>query len=117
MSVTATRKTTIVYSGDTVGTQVVEAASNAASPGSVEITDLSSGFNSITVPDGGTTPVAITIKPPTGNTDSIIVKGVTGDTGVRIHNTDPTTLALDSSVTAIGLTAGAAIAGVRLYWT
>lgn len=117
MAVTATRTTTIVYSGDVIGTETLSAAANAASPGSVEIKSLSSGANTITVPTGGATVVACTIVPPTANTTSITVKGVTGDTGVRIHNTDPTSLSIDSSVTSFVLTAGGAITGVRLFWS
>ena len=116
MSTTATRTTTIVYSGDVVGTQSLAAASNAASPGQVTYQDLSSGFNQIDVPSGGT-PVSVTIVPPTGNTTSITLKGVTGDTGIRIHDTDPTTVAINSSVTSIGLTTGGAITNVRFFWT
>ena len=117
MAATATRVTTITYSGDTVGTQTISAASNAASPASVEIKTLASGFNSITVPTGGATVTGCTIVPPTGNTTNITLKGVTGDTGIQLHDTDPSSISIDSSVTAIGLTAAAQITGVRLYWT
>jgi len=116
MSVTATRSQTIVYTGDVTGTETVSAASNAASPGQIEIKTLASGANTITVPTGGSTVVSCTIIPPTGNTNSITLKGVTGDTGIRVHNTDPTTIAIDSSVATFCLTAGATITGVfRLY--
>lgn len=117
MSVTAIRTTTIVYSGDVTGTETIVAATNAASPGSVEIKTLASGLNTITVPTGGSTVVACTIVPPVGNTTSITLKGVTGDTGIRIHNTDPTTVAIDPSATTFVLTTGAGITGVRLYWS
>ena len=117
MSVIAKRSTTITYSGDTTGTEVIPAADSLASPGSIEIKTLSSGLNTITVPTGGATVVAVTIVPPTGNTTSITLKGVTGDTGVRLHNTDPTTIAIDPSVTTFALTTGGIITGVRLYWS
>lgn len=118
MSVTATRKVTVAYQGDVKGTQEYEAASNTSSPGQVQIVDLSSGANTITVPTGGATvPTACTIIPPSGNTTSITLKGVTGDTGVRLHNTDPTSIAVYSSVTSFCLTAGAALTGVRLVWS
>lgn len=117
MSVTATRTTTIVYTGDVTGTETISAASNAASPGSVEIKTLASGLNTITVPTGGATTVACVIVPPTGNTTSITLKGVTGDTGIRIHNTDPTTIAIDPSATTFALTTAGQITGVRFYWT
>lgn len=117
MAVTSTRSQTITFSSDVVGTEVVSAASNASSPGMIEIKDLSSGFNSITVPTGGSSvPTSVTIQPPTANSTAITIKGVTGDTGIRIHNTDPTTIALHSSVTTVGLTAGGAITGVRFFW-
>lgn len=117
MSVTATRTTTIVYSGNVVGTQTISAASNAASPGKVDIVTLASGANTISAPTGGTTPVSLTIVPPAGNTVLMTVKGVTGDTGVPIHKTDPTTLALDSTFSSFCLTAAGIITGVRFYWT
>ena len=117
MAVAAARTETITYSGDVVGTEVISAASNAASPGSIEIKTLDSGLNTITVPTGGSTVVACTIVPPAANSTSITLKGVTGDTGVRIHNTDPTTIAIHSSVTSFVLTTGASITGARLYWS
>ena len=118
MSVSATRSTTIVYSGDVSGTETLSAATNDASPGSVTVQTLSSGANTITLPSTtGVTVVSVTIKPPTGNTTSITVKGISGDTGIRLHNTDPSTLTFDSSVTSFVLTAGASIVGVRFYWS
>lgn len=118
MAVTATRTTTITFSGNVTGTETISAASNSSSPGQIQITDLSSGANTITVPTGGSTvPTAVTIVPPSANATSITFKGVTGDTGVQLHDTDPSSIALDSSVTSFCLTAGGDIAGVRLVWS
>lgn len=117
MAVTATRTQTITYTVDVVGTETLSAASNAASPGSIEVRTLVSGANTITLPTGGTTVVGCTIVPPAGNTASITLKGVTGDTGFRLHNTDPTTLTFNAVVTEFVLTTGAIITGCRLYWT
>ena len=117
MSVTALRTISINFSGDVNGTETITAASNVASPGSIQILTLSAGANTITVPTGGTTPVAATIVPPAGNAVSIIFKGITGDTGVRLHNTDPSAIAIDSSVTTFVLTAGGTITGLRIYWS
>lgn len=114
---TATRKTTIVFSGAVDGTQELEAGINTSSPAVVELKTLSSGANTITVPTAGMVPTAVTIVPPTDNETSITLKGVTGDTGVRLHDTDPTTIALNSAVASFCLTAGASITGVRLYWS
>ncbi len=114
---TATRKTTIVYSGDVDGTQELAAATNADSPAMVELQTLASGNNTITVPTAGTVPTAVTIVPPTDNTNAITLKGVNGDTGIRIHDTDPTSLALDDSVTSFVLNAADTVTGLRLYWS
>lgn len=116
MSTTAKRKTTITFSGDVAGTQEIEAADNTASAGSVQIVNLSSGANTITVPTGGTVPTCCTITKPSDNTTSITFKGVTGDTGVRLHNTDPDSISIHSSVTTFCLTAGAAMI-VRIFWS
>jgi hypothetical protein len=117
MAVTSTRREEITFDGDVVGAEILEAADNLVSPGSIEIKTLASGFTSISVPTGGSTVTACTIVPPAGNSTSITLKGVTGDTGIRIHNTDPTTIAIHSSVTAIGITTGAIITGVRFFWS
>lgn len=117
MAVTATRSTTIVYSGDVVGTETISAASNTVSPGSVEIKTLASGANTITPPTGGSTAVSVTIVPPTGNVVTITLKGLTGDTGFLLHPTDPSTFALASGTTTFVLTCSSTLTGIRLYWT
>jgi hypothetical protein len=118
MSVTATRTTTIAYTIDVVGTEVLVAGANAVSPGQIQIIALAVGFNTITVPAVvGFTATACTIIPPVGNTNAMQLKGVTGDTGLRIHNTDHTVLALDPSVATIGITVSTAITNVRFMWT
>lgn len=118
MAVTATRVQTITLTGDVTGTETIAAASNAVSPGSVMVQALASGFNTITVPTStGVVVTAVTIVPPAGNSTSITLKGVTGDTGLRLHNTDPTTIAIDPSTLTIGLTAAAIVQGVRFFWS
>lgn len=91
------------------------AAANTLSPGVSEFKDLASGANTITPPAG--TPKACTIIPPANNAVSLTLKGVTGDTGVGLHLTDPTSIALASSTATFVLTAGAAISGVRFVWS
>jgi len=117
MATASARTQTITFTGDVTATQTNAAASNAASPGQVEIKSLASGANTITVPTGGATCVAVTIIPPAGNVTTITLKGVTGDTGVGLHLTDPTTVGLASSVTTFCLTTGGAITGVRFVWS
>jgi hypothetical protein len=117
MAVTANRNQTITYTGDVTGSEVISAAQNAASPGSVTLHTLSAGANTITAPTGGSTPVCATILPPAGNTQTITLKGVTGDTGIGLHPTDPTSIALSSTVSTFCLTAGGTITGLRIYWS
>jgi hypothetical protein len=117
MSVAAARSITITYTGDVVGTETIAAAANAASPGSVTLHTLSSGLNTITLPTGGSTVTGATIVPPAGNTQTILLKGVTGDTGVGLHLTDPTSLALAAGTTTFVLTTNGIITGLRIYWS
>ncbi len=56
-------------------------------------------FAAITVPANTT---AMLLIPPSGNVGTITLKGVTGDTGVLLHKTKPTCVALDTSPT-VGL--------------
>lgn len=116
MAVTSNRNITLIFQGDVVGTDNLEAAENVASPGSITIHTLASGANTITAPVGATVTGA-TILPPAGNTQTLILKGVTGDTGVGLHLTDPSSLALAASVTTFCLTAGGTITGLRVFWS
>lgn len=111
------RRVTIVMSGDFEMAETFRAADNADAPGTLELVTLASGANTITVPTGGATVTGCTIIPPTGNTTNITLKGVTGDTGVQLHDSDPTSLAIDPGVVNFVLTAAAQITGVRLIWT
>lgn len=119
MATRARRKTTIAYSGDVDGEQVLSAADNVASPGTITFHDLGVGNNSIPVASyEGPAATAVTIVPNTDNTFALILKGNITDVGVRLHNTDPTTIALHSSVENIVLNAavGSNIT-VRCFWS
>ena len=116
MAVTADRTIILTYSGNTIATETFTAAQNTASPGSITIHTLASGANTITVPTGGSTVVCATITPPAANAQTITLKGVTGDTGVALHKTDPSSVALDS-VTSFVLTAGGTVTGLRIHWS
>lgn len=113
MAVTSTRKEVVAFTGDVEFADEFAAASNVSSPGMVDLVALSSGFNSIAVPTGAT---GLLIVPPSGNTVSLTLKGITGDTGLRIHNTDPTSLALHSSTTTVGITTSGTVT-LRLIWS
>lgn len=117
MAVESTRRITVIMTGDIEVADQFSAAENAASPGSVEIKTLASGANTITVPTGGATVTGCTIIPPAANTTNITLKGVTGDTGVQLHDSDPTSLGIDPALVSFCLTAAAQIVGVRFVWT
>lgn len=118
MAVNAARTVTINLTGDVISDKIYSAAQNAVSPGSITIHELAVGANTITVPLAtGFTVKGATIVPPSANTQSIILKGVTGDTGVTISNTDPTTIAFQAAPVNFVLTAGGTISGLRIVWT
>ncbi len=118
MAVQSVRTESITYTGDVVGVETYTSSTNSLSPGQIQIVALTTGANTITVPiiAAISVPVAVTIIPPAANAVAITLKGITGDTGIRIHNTDPTTIALDPSVTTFVLNAASTINGVRLVW-
>lgn len=116
MAVSSTVSIKLTQTGDIRGQQTFPTTANASGSGESDVRTLASGFNAITVPTGGTVPKGVIIIPPAGNATAITLKGVTGDTGLRLHDTDPTYLALHSGVSSIGLTAGAEITGVRFLW-
>ena len=117
MSLTSKRRVTVIMTGDFEFAEQFSAAENESAPGQAEIVTLASGANTITVPGGGSTVTGCTILPPAANTTNITLKGVTGDTGVQLHDSGPTSLGIDPGVTSFCLTAAAEIIGVRLIWT
>lgn len=117
MAVTSNRTTKVVMSGD-LTFNYEEVIQNSAAPGDVDIMTLSSGSNTITLPTGGTTIKAATIVPPDANTATLTIKGVTGDTGVAISKTEPTTIAFDSPPpTNFVITTSAIVTGLRIIWS
>lgn len=117
MPTQSVRTQTITFTGDTTATQTNAAASNPNSPAQNELRTLAIGANTITVPTGGASPVAVTIVPPAGNTVALTLKGVAGDAGVLLHPTDPSTVALGAGVVSVVLNAAAVVTGLRLVWS
>ena len=117
MVTTSTRVIITTFTGGTVAQDNAIAAANPASPGVFQLINLASGANTITPPTGGASVTGVTINLPTGNTQTVTLKGVTGDTGVQLHPTDPTSLGLAASPGTFVLTAGGIITGVQLIWT
>jgi hypothetical protein len=118
MSVTSSRTVQIQFNGDVTVGVITSALDNVVSPGIETTQSLVLGANTITAPVIASLVVTgLLIIPPSGNTNLITLKGVTGDVGIPLHLTDPTSLALDTSFVSLVLNAAAAIANVRLIWT
>lgn len=118
MSVTSTRTLQIGFSGD-VESQIIQSAlENENSPGEIFPVTLVTGSHTVTVPAvSGITPKALTIIPPAGNTALITLKGVSGDTGIPLHSTDPTSIAIDETFASLVITVAADVVGLRLIWS
>lgn len=89
------------------------AISIASGVGTVTTHNFVAGFNSIAVPTGATVAV---IVPPPANTQTMVLKGVTGDTGIALARTLPAVLTFDAGVATFGITAGGTINGVEISW-
>jgi len=118
MATISNRNVQVEFSGDLSFSLIQSAVVNALSLGIVELVTLASGANTLTAPVvSGLVVTGLTIIPPAGNTALITLKGVTGDTGVKLHPTDPTSIGLDSTFTSLVLNAASGIVGVRLVWS
>ena len=114
MAVTSNRQITITFGGDVEYAQTFTASTNAAGSGDNYLINLSSGNNTVSVPDNC---VAVTIIPPVDNEEVITLKGINGDTGIALALEDPCSLSLASSVTSFVLNASDAIEGVRIIFS
>jgi len=118
VSATSTRMIALSFSGDRLSNPFAAAAANTASPAATAApVTLAPGDNTITVPTGGTVPTAVTIVKPAANTATIKLKGAGGDTGVKLHATDPDSISLDPTQATIILNASATVTGVVLIWS
>lgn len=119
MSVSSSRFISIALSGDVVAPSLIyNAALNALSPGAIELKLLASGANTtISPPPTPTLPKAVTLSYENDeNTVQVTLKGVAGDTGIALHRTDPSSIALNSPTGTFVLHATADVV-VRLTWT
>ena len=118
MAITSNRTIQLQFEGDVTYSQPFFAAESLVAPGVIEFKSLALGANTITPPSvSGVTIKGVTIIPPSGNTTLMTLKGVTGDTGVPLHKTDPTSLGLDTTLTTFVINAAAVIAGVKFIWS
>lgn len=92
---------------------------NANSPAVVQVLTLASGANTINATNCPAIATAggVILIPPAANTQTIVLKGVTGDTGVALSKVAPTTLTFGTTPpTSFVLTTGGAITGMKLAW-
>ena len=113
MAVTSNRSVLITFTGDVEYSQTFTASTNSSGSGHNQLINLSTGANTITVPTGA---VGVTIIPPANNTQTMLLKKVTGDTGINLALTAPCSLSLDT-VTTFVITAGGSITGVRFIYS
>lgn len=102
--------------GESEGTFFAANVSNANSPLYPQELSISAAtFTAVSVP---TKAGGVVIQPPASNTQTITLKGVTGDTGVLLSKTAPTTLTFDTTPPAsIGILTGAGSAQTfKFYW-
>lgn len=118
MSVTSTRTITVDFSGDITVSVIQSALENEISPAMEVLQSLVMGANTITAPVvSGLVVTALTIIPPAGNVIGLTLKGVTGDSGISLHLTDPTSIALDPSFISLVIEAASAVVGIRFIWS
>lgn len=113
MAVTGSLYLTGTLAGEPEGTSSVSLSWTITAGASDALVGLSSGANTITVPTAATLVIVI---PPTDNTATITVKGVSGDSGYQISSTKPTVLTQGSPGGALVLTASAAIATCKILF-
>lgn len=118
MAITSTRSIVTSLSGDVNAGLSFPAASNPNSPGVLLSYNLVAGNNTINLPTGAGVIFGATIIPPSGNVQTITLKGVNGDTGISIGLIDPTSLGFGLvTPVSIVLSAGGVITNLRILWT
>lgn len=121
MAVTSNRFINIALSGDLSGNYRFSADENVASEGGSNTYSLDEGDNTITVPAGGALVTAATIIPPEDNEVAITLKGDAADVGILLHLTDPTSIAIDSTVETFVLSVDSeddtGLEGLRIIWS
>lgn len=118
MAVTSTGTVTILWSSDINANYPFALAENTTSAAAISNLTLTTGANTITLPTGVGTIKNALIIPPTGNSQTLTLKGVTGDTGVPLSPTAPTLLSFPASPSAtFCITAGGAVTGLKIWWS
>ena len=86
----------------------------STSGGLCDVVNVASGATTVTVPAGQTRGL---IMPPSANTATITIKGVTGDTGIAQALTGPVLLSFSTSTgTTFVVSASASVGNVEVLW-
>lgn len=116
MAVSATRKVVIAFGDDFAADLEFKALTNIDSPGAIWNSLLEIGPNTILIPTGENVVKAVTIIPPDDNISILTLKGIAGDTGLVLHLTDPTSIALAEGILGFVLDVSADVV-VKFVWT
>lgn len=112
MSTTSDVQLNVQFTSDVEFQQFFDAETNATSPGMNEPVSLTTGANTITVPSGAT---GVAIILPSENTVQVLLKKVTGDTGISLALVGMNFISLNT-VTSFVLTAASSVS-VRILFT
>lgn len=118
MSITAVVKNYVKFSGDQESDLIFNSGSLADSPAMQELASLTTGNNTITVPDVDDFTVhGVVIIPPDANTIQPTIKGVNGDTGFALSESEVSVIQFGTTVPAsFVLNVSEDVAGFRLVW-
>lgn len=101
-----------IFTGDFGVQSIASAAENNNSPGAIVDYTLTTGNNTIIPPPQST---GATILFPTGNSVLVTLKGVSGDTGIVLHPTDPTRIAINT--TAAFVLSAVSSVSMKIIWS
>lgn len=120
MAASATVNITISVTGLPAGTETIAptAITSATAVGQIQTVNLTaSTFFAFSVPSIPNAPTGVLIIPPSGNTVTLTLKGVTGDTGIALSLTGWSYISLAGGGGALGILPGAgAVNGLQLVW-
>ncbi len=80
--------------------------------GECDTIDFASGNNTITIPTGTT---LVVIEPPSDNTQALLLKGATGDTGIDCDPNSPIVVSPSTAETTIVVNAAGIVTGVKVW--
>jgi hypothetical protein len=118
VSITALLRNYISFSGDQESDLIYSSEELEDSPAQQQVISLSTGNNTITLPDvDGFTVHGVAIVPPATDAGLVTLKGVNGDTGILLSSEGVSVFQFGSTLPAsIVLSAAAGVEGWRLVW-